>query len=142
MFTYQQIDTIADSYNPFLLLISIAIVAISFIRNHKHSAASQTTVLLLGFGIIYFIYWLDQQLKLWTSFGLDYSTHTATSLLMTTFIFYYLKRLRYLFLIMFIVYLLIMIYQKYHSIQDILTTCMIIFPISLLLVKTRPRIKL
>ena len=140
MLSYQQIDIIADSFIPLLLLLCILIISINFIRRRRHTGISQLTILLLGIAYVYAIYWLDKLLNLWTKLGWDYSTHTALALMLSVFLFSYIKKLRYWIALLFVTYLLIMLYQQYHTIQDMVSTIIIILPVSILLIKTKPRL--
>ena len=140
MLSYQQIDIIADGFIPLLLLLYISNIIINFIHRRRCTAISQLTIFLLGIAYVYAIYWLDKLFNLWILFSLDYSTHTALALMLSVFLFDAIKRLRYWIALLFVTYLLIMLYQQYHSVQDIVSTMIVILPVSVLLLKTRPRL--
>ncbi len=79
--------------------------------------------------IVYIIRFVDNYYLLWQSYALDYSTHTAFSLAMVFFFLSYNFKLKMGVIFSFVIYLTLMVYQKYHTIVDILTTIAILFPV-------------
>jgi hypothetical protein len=65
---------------------------------------------------------LNAYLNIWSFFYLDYSTHTAVSLGLIIFFYFNARRLAIVWIGSFILYLMLMLYQQYHTIADILVT--------------------
>lgn len=121
---------ICDLYNPLLLAVCIAVCGIyikqrSFLR------------LLRFFGIIFVVYglmYIDKLLQWWPSFGLDYSTHTATALAMCLFIAAFVREQeikgRVLIFgvlgLSLIAYEQLMVVLNYHSWADIVSTAAVV----------------
>ncbi|MDC9700985.1 MAG: hypothetical protein PSN37_01950 [Alphaproteobacteria bacterium] len=144
--TDDQLDMIADAY--FLFIIFIAVIActksIRLVRREKFSVSLATSLsglirFILSISIVYAIMYLDNSLKLWPKFGLDYSTHTALALaalisLISSIPSRSLGTLRcwvYIFQLIasFGTYAILMIYQEYHTPRDILSTALFVTPI-------------
>ena len=77
----------------------------------------------LSYGVMY----LDKVFTIWSIVGLNYSTHTAISFVLTWHLSHYVYTLRLLWISLFLSYMALMLYQKYHSIPDILTTSIVLF---------------
>jgi hypothetical protein len=132
--TYEQLDTIADAYTPILGVLAIA----SIIWPSMQTRASLKTLswrfaeifilILLVYGLMY----VDAMLHIWSSFGLDYSTHTALSLVLAMFLSVQHPKYWLPLAISLLAYFTLMRYQQYHTLSDIITTALAIAPLSLL----------
>lgn len=136
MLSYATLDAIADSYNPLLLILSLISMGFTLFnsrwRNLQLQLIGFATVAVVAYGLML----LDKKYGIWPQFGLDYSTHTATSLGMVLFLSYCTPRLGIYFVGSFLAYALLMLYQKYHTPLDIISTGLAVGPligISLLL---------
>jgi len=69
---------------------------------------------------------LDAQLLIWPIFGLDYSTHTAVSLVMVIFLIISIKKFSFIWVGSLLCYISLMLYQGYHSTADILSTALVV----------------
>ncbi len=128
------LDTIADSINPGLALLALALPWI----NREAFAASGSrwfflACTVLGLVVVYGIQFLDNRLMLWPSVGLDYSTHTAFAVSITTSVGSANKRWLWLLLPVLIAYAGLMMYLDYHSLADILTAAIVIAPVTWLI---------
>ncbi|WP_298772686.1 hypothetical protein [uncultured Shewanella sp.] len=126
--TYQEWDFIADTYIPLLgVYFVISVVKIS--RNRGWINVKQSIVgIIVSIGFIYGLMWLDDTMNIWPRFGLDYSTHTALALV---FMVYFSRQSTTKFILAtssMLLYCLLMVYQQYHSIMDILTTSIMTLP--------------
>jgi len=127
MTLYEKLDVIADSYNPILLLISLVMIMLSFKSKGKNYAFYEAVLLITLMLLVYGFQFIDKQLNIWSSLGLDYSTHTAFSVAIVFFVLF--KDIKIYIIISFICYIALMLFQKYHTISDILTTVLAISPL-------------
>lgn len=137
MLDYETLDLIADSYVPVLIILSLASLSKTAIlsrwRLFRVHAAAMSLGLLISYGLMF----VDAQLQLWSILGLDYSTHTAVSLVMVIFLIIAMKKYSYVWGGSLVCYILLMLYQGYHSIADVFTTAcvvgLLLLPIVLLI---------
>jgi len=128
MLDYATLDAIADSYNPLLLLLSLLYIGAAYFKGHwkmgGRRAVGFAVVVLVAYGLMF----ADKRYGLWEGLGLDYSTHTATSIGMVLFLSYFTSKLSVSVGLgaSFILYAGLMLYQRYHSFLDILTTGVIV----------------
>ncbi|WNO11570.1 hypothetical protein [Teredinibacter sp. KSP-S5-2] len=133
--TYEQLDVIADAYTPTLLISFI--LCVTYIATRKkeqrihvgRAVVFLTALLIASYGLMF----LDNAIGLWPTFGLDYSTHTAVSLSLIIGLVVLIQRKVVWIILSFVAYLLLMLYQQYHSVSDIVTTSVCILVIAYLL---------
>ena len=130
MLTYRQWDAIADSYIPLLLFIVLGHLLVLRRQAHRGEAAARLVYLLIAIGFIYSLMAFDLIWPVWPRFGLDYSTHTAAALVLV----FYLGSISRVWMLSvtasFLLYVLLMLYQDYHSLADVITTAV---PVALVL---------
>ena len=78
--------------------------------------------LAAGLLIVYGLMRLDNAVGIWAAAGLDYSTHTALSLVLVTYLCIHARRFMVLWDISLLSYFILVLYQRYHSAGDLLTT--------------------
>jgi hypothetical protein len=88
-------------------------------------------ILLVSYGIMF----LDRALHLWASAGLDYSAHAAVALTLVMSLCALWRQIWTVFVGSLVVYGLLMLYQKYHSLADLVSTVVPIAFLALLLGK-------
>src|SRR5262247_1860042 len=120
--SYQTLDAIADAYNPALLALSVVFFACGLIRAQWRVALARFHALAVVALLVYGFMFLDRRLGLWDAAGLDYSTHTALALSLVLFLSFCAPRWRPLWIGSLVCYALLMLYQRYHSLADILAT--------------------
>lgn len=125
-FDYETLDKIADLYVPFLAVLSLGFLFFKIYKNNFRDSLKDINRLLLAIFLAYGFMFIDSALGIWSWFNMDYSTHTAVSLVLVMFLTKIKKEYRIFFISSLITYFLLMLYQGYHSIQDILTTSIII----------------
>ena len=140
MLTYEQWDAIADSYIPLLALLCLLDLVI-----HIKSRGLKTSIKILmatfvGVIFIYAMMFLDQALHIWPSFSvnsqvLDYSTHTALAWAFLVQLMFINKTACYVSITSTVLYGLLMLFQNYHSLADIVTTTLAVLPILYMLHK-------
>lgn len=130
--SYEVLDSIADSYNP-LLFLGYIIFCVWYWR------AGDRLAVLRGFcGVVvaYVFMFVDKNWQLWSSVGLDYSTHSAVALALIVF-HIHKRSLRsppaILLSISLVIYYILVVYQQYHSILDVVTTAVVVGPVVLLI---------
>jgi len=127
MTLYDKLDVIADSYIPIIFLYSIYKIIVYTIKSKSEGAIKliQLTTLI---SVVYIVQSIDNKYQIWLSYTHDYSTHTAFSLAIVYFYIYSDLKSKLIITASFLCYLLLMLYQKYHTITDILTTIAILSP--------------
>lgn len=123
---YDTLDNIADAFIPIIFGISLIILVYTLFGGHRKLFYHQAILLLAGAIVAYGLMAIDAQFEFWPTLGLDYSTHTAVALVLTVFLCATLQKKLSLLLVLFLSYLLLMLYQKYHSFADIITTIVVV----------------
>ena len=132
MTTYEIIDTICDAVNPILALISIGFMIQFSIKKEFRKLAISLVFFILCVVLVYGLMLLDNRLHIWPKFSSDYSTHTAVCLALCIAIYVYSQRWIFVSII-FLLYCILMLIQKYHTILDIVSTAFVVgFPLLLL----------
>lgn len=133
MLTYYQLDLLADSYIPALFMISLWVLVLSVFAGGFKSKSIELASLLVAILIVYSVMFLDNAFKLWPLLGLDYSTHTALALVFVVYLSAKNKVLLLFSVLSFLLYVWLMLYQRYHSVADIVSTVVILLPLFWLL---------
>ncbi len=132
MLSYETLDTIADSVNPVLFAISLLVIGRVLRARSWRLAGMQVLSMLSGLMVAYGLMFIDNRLKIWPAFNLDYSTHTAVAIALAAFLTIYVKKLTTIWVGVLFTYLILILYQKYHTLADILVTGLIVVaPIAL-----------
>lgn len=124
---YQILDTIADSYIPLLFIAICGLVVRQASIKHFNVVKNVIFFLLLCLFVSYSLMFYDNKYSWFKALSLDYSTHTAVAMSLVLTLIMLTKTLKWLTTSL-IIYLLLMIYQQYHSLLDILTTLITILP--------------
>jgi len=129
MTTYEIIDTFCDAINPLLLLMCLSL-CVSYSLNKKYRVAFTCFGLLMVLMVlVYGSKFLDDKLLLWHRFGGDFSTHLAFALVCCVFLFRRLAKPT-IWIFVAVIYGLLMWYQKYHTVYDMLTTAVWVLPLA------------
>jgi len=128
MTLYEKLDFIADSYNPLLFLFALYIT-INIFTKSKNKGIIKGVLLTTLLATVYIVQALDNSFGAWSYFNSDYSTHTAFSFALVMFFIYESKKQIIIVISSFILYLVLMLYQQYHTLTDILSTIAILSPI-------------
>jgi len=126
MLTYQQLDVLADSYIPVLLVICLICLVMESIKLGFKRKLNESCSLIIAIILVYMLMALDNHFRIWPSFGLDYSTHTALSLVFVIYLSSKSMPLLVFSLLSFLFYVLLMLYQEYHTLADIISTSAIL----------------
>ena len=134
---FETLDAIADAYIPLLAIIFFIGLTVSTVMVPKDRQFLRRVFVFFAsmLGIAYGFMFLDNALHLWPYVNLDYSTHTAVSLTLVISICLLAGRFWKLIISSFIFYVLLMLYQKYHTLLDIFSTALPMALIALALIK-------
>ncbi|EPG0529046.1 hypothetical protein [Vibrio harveyi] len=127
--TYQQLDAIADSYVPLLGIMTLFWFVIKGKRSGLRSALGDASTTILGAVYIYTLMFVDKYFDAFAAIGLDYSTHTALALVFVVTLSFIGQKVRSITIISMVSYCLLMLYQGYHSVADILLTGLMTLPV-------------
>jgi hypothetical protein len=122
LLSYETLDRIADAYAPILALVVLLLVCRTFVLRSWRIGLIQAG---LGIGtllIAYGLMWLDNVYRFWPMLGLDYSTHTAVAFALGATLFTISRPLRLVAVASLAAYILLMLYQQYHTVGDIAST--------------------
>lgn len=121
MTTYEIIDALCDSINPILFFTSIGFLIKQLMKKKYKKAGLCFGFLLASLALVYGVLFIDAKFGLWSSFGSDYSTHTAFALAVCMTLSLCTNATKILIGVL-VVYIALMLYQQYHSLLDIITT--------------------
>lgn len=144
--SYEQLDLIADTFIPILILILFFFwvrVFYTGLRSKNYRVFFAEFIFSLTLMVIVYLFlWFDTLFFLFHRVSLDYSTHTALSsvLSINLILLSSSKRLKNIVLVGLVSYFLLMLYQQYHTIMDIVITLVFLFPVILICVKVRIKI--
>jgi len=118
--TYRILDAVADSFNPLLALIALAIPLLQKPRNLRATIAYYIST---GAAIVfvYLVRALDDRYLLWTSIGLDYSTHSAFAASVVVSIGSFYRRWLVPLICAAIAYFALELVMRYHGVADIVS---------------------
>ena len=134
---FETLDAIADAYIPLLAIIFFIGLTVSAVMVLKDRQFLRRVFVFFAslLGIAYGFMFLDNTFHLWPYVNLDYSTHTAVSLTLVIANCLLARQFWKLIISSFILYVLLMLYQKYHTVLDIFSTAIPIVLIALVLIK-------
>ncbi|MFC1337537.1 MAG: hypothetical protein G8D89_18330 [gamma proteobacterium symbiont of Clathrolucina costata] len=125
MTPYEIIDAICDAINPILFFTTVALLIRALLRKEYKKAMIGGGFLISGLLLVYGIMFLDNRMVVWESVGGDYSTHTAFAVAVLLSINLAIGKGKALLSIL-AIYILLMLYQQYHSLFDIVTTVIVV----------------
>lgn len=124
--SYATLDAIADAYTPLLALTCLVLLLRPLHGLQWRVLGLRGASLAAGAFVAYGLMFLDNRLAIWPMAQLDYSTHTAVALVLAIFLSMYWPASRLLCWVSLCAYGLLMLYQRYHSLADILTTAAVV----------------
>jgi hypothetical protein len=132
---YDTLDAIADTYIPSLAVLSVAAcvpeAGINRLPGFAVRLATLTMLVAVSIGLML----ADQKFGWWPAFGLDYSTHTALALSLVLWLATRWPRGGLVWWTSLGLYCALMLYQRYHTLSDIMTTAMVVAPLTWLIVR-------
>lgn len=124
--SHETLDAIADAYIPALLIIALGAALWPVRQQQWRDGVCRVRDLLGLLTIAYGLMALDNYLQLWPALQLDYSTHTAVALALCLYLHVYRSRWRLAWWLSLFCYALLMLYQRYHGLADIVTTAAVV----------------
>jgi hypothetical protein len=124
MSTYETLDAIADSYIPLLAVLVLLLLLREAALKHWCKLGAGLGLTLIGLVITYGLMFLDMKLQIWPAFGLDYSTHTALAIVLTMLLVLMTNAFTALWIGLLLAYSALMLYQRYHTLEDIVVTAL------------------
>jgi hypothetical protein len=121
MQSYDALDHVADSINP---LFGVVALALPWLRRPTQArrALLMNALTLAAVALAYCGQLLDAHFQLWPRFGLDYSTHTAVFTAIASSLWQHGRAWQYSIASVGAGYAALMLWQRYHSVMDIVTT--------------------
>lgn len=123
---YETLDVIADAYTPLLALGCIGFLLQPLAKLHLRLLVTRMARIFAGALVAYGLMFLDHWLQPWPAMGLDYSTHTAVALVLVMFLSTHSRQTRWVWPASLVGYALLMMYQRYHTLADIVTTAIVV----------------
>lgn len=121
--TTHTLAIVADAYNPLLLVFSLFACAVAYRASNILLTAQFVGIVVITYAMMF----IDKFLLIWAHWGLDFSTHTATSLAMVLLLVrgkpWWAQSLLWASLVS---YGFLMNILNYHSWADMLTTAIVI----------------
>lgn len=121
---YETLDKIADAYVPLLAVAFLGgITGLALNKPNERQVLLRVFLFFVGLLLVsYGLMSLDNALGIWPAAGLDYSTHTAVALTLVLSLCVLARQFWKPLASSFVLYALLMLYQKYHTVLDILST--------------------
>ncbi len=126
MLSYEILDNIADTYIPLLAILCAWLLCRCALTQDWLNVARQGGLLVVSVFLVYAIMFLDKHFEFWLSLDWDYSTHSALSLVLVMCLSVMWSRLLMVWLVSLLGYFLLMLYQQYHSVADIVSTVIVV----------------
>ena len=130
--SFEQWAFIADLYTPMIVVMCVICMVLLGREQGLRSGLFALSGVLLSTAFIYVVMFLDNSVGIWFAFNLDYSTHTAIALVFIGYFLVYRSKLRGVMVLSLVGYAALMMYQKYHTLTDIITTTVCVMPVILL----------
>jgi uncharacterized membrane protein len=119
--TYRFLDAVADSFNPLLAIVALAL---PFVRHPRALRSTIAYYLSAGaaIGVVYLIRAIDSRYQIWAAQGLDYSTHSAFAASLVTSMGAFRRRWLAPLVLAAVLYFSLELVMRYHGVLDILTS--------------------
>jgi hypothetical protein len=136
--TYRILDAVADSFNPLLAILALAC---PFLQKRRALRPALLYYLSVGaaVGFVYLICVLDAHLRIWSSFGLDFSTHSAFAASLAVSMGAFRRRWIAPLTVATALYFALELIMRYHGVLDILSSATVVVLAALLLHVVNPQ---
>ena len=116
------LDTIADSVNPCLALLTLAVPFLPPLRRQWRLALVYLGITAIGIIGIYAVMALDRRFGIWDRIGGDYSTHTAFATSLVVSIAFWKRAWAKWLGAVLLAYLILILVVGYHDLSDVATS--------------------
>jgi hypothetical protein len=136
--TLRLLDAIADSFNPLLAILALAM---PLTRRPRTLRATALYYLSTGaaIAVVYLVRAIDARQQIWASVGLDFSTHSAFAASLTVSIGAFRRRWLAFLVPLLIAYFCLLMIMRYHGLLDILTSASLAAAVALLIQRVSTR---
>jgi hypothetical protein len=114
------LDIVADSFNPLLALVALAVSLL------KPRSLRRTIVFYIAAGVaigfVYLVRAIDNHYQLWSSLGLDYSTHSAFAASLVVSIGAFKRRWLAPLSLAALAYFALEVLMRYHGVADVVSS--------------------
>lgn len=119
--TYRFLDAVADSFNPLLTVVAIAC---PFLRKPRTLGPAILYYLsaAAAIGFVYLIRAIDARQQMWSSLGLDFSTHSAFAASLAVSMGAFHRRWVVPLVLAVVLYFSLELIMRYHCLTDILSS--------------------
>src|SRR5262245_18779693 len=121
MFSYEVLDAIADKINPALLGVSLILPWMPGVKP-RVPPGRWLAMIASAASVVDGLQYLDKTCDIWSRWHDDYSTHSAAAIALVTLWSFASMAWFGAGLIIYVSYAALMVYQRYHSWHDILST--------------------
>jgi len=128
--TYEQWDTVADAVNPLMAIVTLGLPLVT----HSRYSGGRLAFYLAGvvsMAAMYGLGWLDARWYVWESVGMDYSTHSGFVAVLVVSMWLWKRTAGVAAAAIGVAYAVLMLYQRYHTIEDIVSTVAVIAALTL-----------
>jgi len=115
------LDAIADSFNPLLAILALAAPLIPPRRGLRVSVGYYLAA-GAAIGVVYVVRSIDARHQIWSSIGLDYSTHSAFAASLAVSLSAFRRRWLIPVVLSLVAYFCLQLYMRYHSPLDIISS--------------------
>lgn len=129
--TYENLDRIADAFVPAQAILALLLALFHLAYRRFRFVGKLFALFLVGLVLVYGMMHADNRFGFWPAFGLDYSTHASVALMLTGVLVAAWRRLWGLWCALVFAYLGLCLYQRYHTVADIVTTTLYLVPLHL-----------
>jgi hypothetical protein len=129
--TYEQWDAIADSINP-LMAAATLVIPLLLRSSHARGRIGFYVATAGSMALMYLLAWVEGLFQIWSRMGLDFSGHSAFAIVLVVSVFVWHRIAGAVFAAVFVAYAVLMLFQRYHAVADILTTIVVIGPLTAL----------
>jgi hypothetical protein len=126
MLSYGQLDAIADASNPAMGVACLLRLCWLLSKRRWRDAAWMIVVFPGALVVAYGWERIDLHFGLWPGIGLDYSTHTAVAVAAGGVLWMFWASARIAWAFWLLAYAALMLWQRYHTVGDILTTALVV----------------
>src|SRR6185436_15846548 len=115
------LDALADSFDPLLAIIALAVPLIRTPRRFRPGVAYYLSA-AAAIGFVYLVRAIDDRYHLWSAAGFDFSTHSAFAASLAVSIATFQRRWAGPLALAVLLYFSLELVMRYHGLLDILTS--------------------